>query len=95
MRDILIILLQWSISDMLEIILIFGVLFLILTFFYKQAICDFRINQMEWTQHDQLMELLGEKVPLVVRSIPSATFWTHDDVKGRSCFTKLPIFSIP
>jgi len=44
---------------MIEIILIIGVLFLILTFFYKQAICDFRINQMEWTQHDQLVELLG------------------------------------
>jgi hypothetical protein len=91
-RDILIILLQVSFSDMIEIILIISVLFLILTFFYKQAICDFRINQMEWTQHDQLIELLGEKVPLVIRSIPSATFWTHDDVKGRPCFTELPIF---
>lgn len=78
--------------NMLEIIVIFGVLFLILTFFYKQAVCEFRINQMEWTQHDQLHELLGEKIPLVARSIPSATFWTHDDVKKRSCYTNLPIF---
>jgi len=77
---------------MLEFIVIFGVLFLILTFFYKQAVCEFRINQMEWTQHDQLHELLGEKIPLVVRSIPSATFWTAEDVKKRTCYASLPIF---
>jgi hypothetical protein len=77
---------------MLEIILIIGVLFLILTFFYKQAVCEFRINQAEWSQKDKLPELLGEKIPLVVRSIPSATFWTHEDVKVRPCFQNIPIF---
>ena len=54
---------------MLEIILIIGVLFIILTFFYKQAICEFRINQIEWTQKDNVSSLLNEKVPLVV--VPS------------------------
>lgn len=77
---------------MLEIILIIGILFLILTFFYKQAICEFRINQIEWSQKDNVSSLLNEKVPLVVRSIPSATFWTHEDVLARSCFKDIPIF---
>ena len=77
---------------MLEIIIIACVLFLILTFFYKQAVCEFRINQMEWSQKEKLPELLGEKIPLVVRSIPSATFWTHNDVLDRSCFRNIPIF---
>lgn len=77
---------------MLEAILIFVILFLILTFFYKQAVCEFRINQIEWSQKDNLTPLLNEKVPLVIRSIPSATFWTHGDVAVRPCFKDIPIF---
>lgn len=77
---------------MLEIILIFFIIFIILTFFYKQAICEFRINQIEWTQKETLTSLLHEKVPIVMRSIPSATFWTSDDVTARSCFKHIPIF---
>ena len=77
---------------MLEIILIVCMVFLILTFFYKQAVCDFRINQIEWSQKDNISSLLIEKVPIVVRSIPSATFWTHNDVIHRACYTNIPIF---
>jgi hypothetical protein len=77
---------------MLEVILIIGILFIILIFFYKQAICEFRINQIEWTQKDNVSSLLNEKVPLVIRSIPSATFWTHEDVLNRPCFKDIPIF---
>jgi hypothetical protein len=77
---------------MLEIILIALLLFLILTFFYKQAICEFRINQIEWTQKEELGTLLSEKVPLVVRSLPPATFWTHEDALVRPCFQQIPIF---
>ena len=77
---------------MLEIILIFVIIFLILTFFYKQAICEFRINQIEWGQRDSIQELLREKIPLVVRGIPSASFWTHQDVSVRTCYQDIPIF---
>lgn len=77
---------------MLEVILIIGILFLILTFFYKQAICEFRINQIEWSQKDTVGGLLSEKVPLVIRSLPSATFWTRTDVLERPCFKDIPIF---
>lgn len=89
---------------MLEIILIIVVCFLILTFFYKQAVCEFRINQMEWNQKDKtdaltltlpknpIREILHEKVPLVIRGIPKASFWTHEDVANRSCFLEIPVF---
>lgn len=77
---------------MLEIILLFGVIFLILTFFYKQAICEFRINQLEWSQRENVSSLLHEKVPLVLRSIPSASFWTHDDLMTRECYREIPVF---
>jgi len=77
---------------MLEFILIFSVLFLILTFFYKQAICEFRINQMEWSQTDELNQLLSEKVPLVIRSIPTTNVWSFQDIVNRPCFDNIPIF---
>jgi hypothetical protein len=78
---------------MLEFILIFSVLFLILTFFYKQAICEFRINQIEWSQKDEISSLLSEKIPLVVRSIPTTTVWSFNDVINRPCFDNIPIFN--
>ena len=77
---------------MIELILLIGMLFIILLFFYKQAICEFRINQIEWSQKDTILSLLTEKVPIVMRSIPPATFWTHEDVVSRNCFKDIPIF---
>jgi hypothetical protein len=77
---------------MLELLILFGVLFIILIFFYKQAICEFRINQIEWSQNDTLLGLLHEKVPLVVRTLPPSTFWTASDVLSRPCYADLPIF---
>ena len=77
---------------MLEFLLIFSVLFLILTFFYKQAICEFRIYQIEWSQTDELNNLLSEKVPLVIRSIPTTNVWSFQDILNRPCFDNIPIF---
>ena len=77
---------------MLEIILIICIIFLILTFFYKQAICEFRINQIEWSQQDKIQPLLHEKIPLVIRGIPSATFWTHEDITIRPAYNTIPLF---
>jgi hypothetical protein len=77
---------------MLEILLISCVLFLILTFFYKQAVCEFRINQIEWGQRDTVHTLLNEKIPLVIRSLPPATFWTHEDTLNRTTYSHIPIF---
>lgn len=77
---------------MLDIVIIILVVFIILTFFYKQSICEFRLNQIEWHQKENIQELLHEKIPLVVRTIPSAAFWTHADVALRSCFSSISIF---
>jgi hypothetical protein len=77
---------------MLEIILILCILFLILTFFYKQAICEFRINQITWIQRDTISGLLMEKVPIVIKAIPLATFWTQRDTLSRACYKSIPVF---
>lgn len=75
---------------MLEI-LITSIIFLILTFFYKQAICEFRINQIEWSQKSHILKLLNEKLPLVVRSIPSSTCWTQSDIQTKR-YDSVPVF---
>jgi hypothetical protein len=77
---------------MLDVLFICLTVFLILTFFYKQAVCEFRINQLEWSQRENAISLLHEKVPLVLRGIPALTFWTQEDVQTRSCYSDLSIF---
>jgi hypothetical protein len=78
-----------GVNSMLEFILLISIVFLILVFFYKQAICEFRINQIEWLQKSQIPKLLSEKLPLVVRSIPSNTFWTRNTKQ----YDSIPIFN--
>ena len=64
---------------MLEALLLASVLFLITTFFYKQAVTEFRINQIEWSQRQHIPTLRIEKLPIVIRTIPPSTFWTQSD----------------
>lgn len=79
---------------MLEIILLGLFLFLIMTFFYKQATTEFRINQVEWAQRTQLSDLLVERVPTVLRGItPLPTFWTQEDVTMRPAYGKVTVFA--
>ncbi|WP_397536316.1 hypothetical protein, partial [Roseateles sp.] len=78
---------------MLELILIGLLGFLILTFFYKQAICEFRINQLDWEKRMQLTGLLGENIPTVLRGVPVAPFWTQQDVAMRPSYGAAKIFN--
>jgi hypothetical protein len=77
---------------LLEALLIGVLLFLTLTFFYKQAICEFRLNQIEWTQTEKLHELFTEKVPIIIRGRPPTAFWTQEDVLLRECYAMVHIF---
>lgn len=78
---------------MLEIFLIGLLIFLILTFFYKQAICEFRINQIEWDKRTTLQDALSERTPTVLRGIQSPPkFWTHEDVMMRSSYGNIQVF---
>jgi hypothetical protein len=78
---------------MLEIFLIGLLIFLILTFFYKQAICEFRINQIEWDKRLQLQEILSENTPTILRGCQSPPkFWTQEDVMMRSSYGSVQVF---
>lgn len=79
-------------NSMLEAILVASIIFLIAVFFYKQAMTEFRINQIEWSQKDHLARLRSEKLPIVIRTIPPATFWTQKDVCERSVYDEISVF---
>jgi hypothetical protein len=66
---------------MIEIFMIFAFLFLVAVFFYKQALEQFDVLQIESTQLDQLPKLLQEKSFLVIRSLPTIQLWTSHTVK--------------
>jgi hypothetical protein len=77
---------------MFEILFMGLLIVLILTFFYKQAVYEFRINQIDWGQREGLVGLLTEKVPAVVRDVPRVAFWTHEDVMMREAYSFVRVF---
>ena len=78
---------------MFGIVFLILIIFAILTFWYKQVVCEFRINQIEWNQRNaNIRELLTEKVPIVLRGIPTISLWTCEDVMMRSCYANIKIF---
>jgi hypothetical protein len=66
----------------LEAVLVFGLIVLILIFFYKQAVQEFRILQTE--SLEKAMGLLGERTPIVVMPSPQPQqLWTRADIQQR------------
>lgn len=77
---------------MLEVLMICVLIFLALTFFYKQSVNEFRLNQIEWEQGEKLSDLFSEKVPIVLRGRPPTAFWTQEDIHLREVYSRVPIF---
>jgi len=66
----------------LESLLVLGVLAVILIFFYRQAVEEFRILQTD--SLEKAMPLLTERSPIVVLPAPQPTpLWTHQDIQQR------------
>ncbi len=78
---------------MLDWFIIILLVALIFGFFYKQsAIHEFRINQGNASSKESLQELWAERVPLVIRGLPPLSLWTREDVLGRPCYDRVPLF---
>ena len=71
---------------MLLILFIIVALFLIGAFFYKQSLQEYRINQIEWEQRQELDSLFEERAPVVVRGMPQSPVWNHSDVMMRDFY---------
>ncbi len=68
---------------MLEIILVLAFALLILLFFYKQSVEEYKLNQISFSQADALPSLLAEKSPIVVLDTPQIPFWNTADLTSR------------
>jgi hypothetical protein len=77
---------------MIEFFLLVGIIFIILTFFYKQANHDFRLNQIEWSKRETALDLMHERAPLIIRGIPFVSCWTYNDIVTRTAYDKLKVF---
>jgi hypothetical protein len=58
---------------MIELLILFSLIFLIYSFFYKQYSEEYSINQIDFNSHHTLKELLSEKNPIVIKgcTVPS------------------------
>jgi hypothetical protein len=74
----------------LEAFLVLGIVFLILLFFYKQAVQEFRILQTD--SLDKAMGLLAERSPIVVLPAPlTQQLWTRADIQQRPTLAATPV----
>lgn len=72
-------------------LLAFVVVFFLGVLFYRQRIEEYRLNQIEWPQREQLGELQEERIPIVVRGMPRAPIWTYTDVQARGQYSTLRV----
>lgn len=77
----------------LEILLVLGVLFVLGILFYRQAIEEYSWSQIEMDQVSELPKLLGERKPVVVRSIGEPKLYTPDVLKGNGRLQAFPLIS--
>jgi len=75
---------------MIEYLAILAFLFLVAIFFYKQALEEFDVLQIEANQLEQLPKLLSEQSFLVVRSLPQIQLWNSATVKEIPRIQKAP-----
>lgn len=75
----------------LESTVVLVVLFAVLVLFYRQAIEQYNILQIEGSQLVELPKLLAERTPLVIREIGQPKLFTPDSLKASGRLQQFPI----
>lgn len=76
---------------MIEILLILAVLLAVIVLFYRQAIEQYNILQIEGSQLEELPKLLNERSPVVVRGIGEPKLFTPATLKQNARLLQYPI----
>ena len=76
---------------MIEILFILAVLFAVFILFYRQAIEQYNILQIEGTQLSELPKLLSERTPIVIRDIGQPKLFTPDVLKQNARLMSYPL----
>jgi hypothetical protein len=74
-----------------EIGIVFAVLIGVLVLFYRQAIEQYNILQIESSQLDELPKLLSERTPLVLHDIGQPKLLTPDALKSNGRLQQFPV----
>ena len=77
----------------LETFLVFGVLFILGILFYRQAIEEYSWSQIELDQISELPKLLGERKPVVIRTVGEPKLYTPDVLRGTARLQEFPLIS--
>ena len=78
---------------MIEIFFVLAVFVALLILFYRQAIEQYDILQIESTQISELPKLLGERAPLVIRNLGEPKLFTPEVLKGNPRLLSFPLTS--
>lgn len=76
---------------MIELLVIAGVLLGVFLLFYRQAIEQYNILQIEANKISELPKLLGERTPLVVREIGAPKLFTPETLKSNTRLVQFPL----
>lgn len=76
---------------MIEILVVLVVALAVLIVFYRQAIEQYNILQIESTQISELPKLLSERTPVVIRSIGDPKVWTIETLKSNPRLQSFPL----
>jgi hypothetical protein len=76
---------------MIELLVIAGVLLGVFILFYRQAIEQYNILQIEASQLTELPKLLGERTPLVLREIGAPKLFTPETLKSNARLLQFPL----
>ena len=78
---------------MIEIFFILALLFGVFILFYRQAIDQYNILQIEGTQLSDLPKLLSERTPVVVRGVGAPKLFTPETLNGNPRLLTYPVTS--
>jgi hypothetical protein len=79
------------VQKMIEILVILVVALAVLIVFYRQAIEQYNILQIESTQISELPKLLSERTPIVIRSIGEPKLFKPETLKSNARLLSFPL----
>lgn len=76
-----------------ELVLLVGILFLLLVFFYKQRRKEIELLQVEFTAGAAIPEMAGERQPIILRGVPTPPILTAERLEQIPRLDEFPLIA--